>query len=66
MTIFVIATLVAAVGTIGLIAGAFEEAQAVKGEAGQHISSEGRANQSPQGAVSSGVGGYCPGGCLVG
>jgi hypothetical protein len=38
-----------------------EEAQAKKGEAGQHISPEGRDNQSTEGAINSGVGGIaCP------
>lgn len=33
-----------------------EEAQAKKGEANEHISTEGRANQSTEGATNSGVG----------
>ncbi len=35
------------------------EAQAVRGEAGRHISTQGAANQSPKGAASSGICGIC-------
>ncbi len=36
-----------------------QQAQATKGEAAQHISTQGAANQSPQGAASSGICGVC-------
>jgi hypothetical protein len=36
-----------------------QEVQAVKGEAGRHISTQGAANQSPQGAASSGICSFC-------
>jgi hypothetical protein len=55
LPIIFVAAAVVLIGGLTVIP-AFEEAQAAKGEAGQHISSEGRANQSPPGATNSGVG----------
>lgn len=55
LAIFFLATAVVLV--VGLFAvPVIEEAQAKKGEAGQHISPEGRDNQSTEGATNSGVG----------
>ena len=53
------------VAAVVLVAGLFavpviEEAQAKKGEANEHISSEGRGHQSTEGAINSGVGSSHP------
>jgi hypothetical protein len=56
LAIFFIAAAVSVVIAELIAVPAIEEVQAKKGEAALHISPQGEANQSPQGAANSGTG----------
>jgi hypothetical protein len=56
LEVIILVAAVVFVVTASIVATIITEVQAVKGEAAQHISTQGAANQSPKGAAASGSG----------